>query len=98
MTETDWLRTVRRTLEAAGWLCTRVNAGGRVRGIRLAGAGTADLLCCAPRGRYAEVETKHGTKQSEAQRERSATILHYGGTYRVVETVEQLQSLVREMA
>lgn len=95
--ETALKRAVTRYLELCGWIVTRAQAGNVRKGVQLAKAGTADLVCCA-NGAYVEVELKTATgKLRLSQETRRAAVVARGGKYFVVRSVADAEGVVREM-
>lgn len=74
-----------------GYVPVRVNAGMARPGVRLAPAGTADIIACSPTGRYVAIEVKRrkGRVRSAQQRFLEA-VRQAGGVGVVARSVEEL--------
>ena len=97
MSETDLKRAVMQILEAHGWLVTRVQAGQIRKGVQLAKAGTADLICCAPNGAYVEIEVKLPTGRiGSLQTKRRDEVERREGYYWIINSTDAAKSLARD--
>lgn len=92
--EGDISKEIMAGLRAMGVYCFRVQSGQvKVRGavMRLAPAGTPDIVCCLTGGVFLGLETKRpvkAAKQSPDQIAAQATIERAGGRYAVVRSLD----------
>lgn len=101
--ESDVVSAVRQYLEWRGAVVVRVNSGatvleykGRKRVIRMAEAGTSDILACLPDGRFCAMECKRdaASKPTAAQLEFLERVRKAGGIAAIVRTVEDAERAI----
>lgn len=105
MGEMDLVRSIVELLQYMGAVAIRINSGGvpaeNKNGdrhyIRLAPAGTADILCCF-RGRFVAIECKVGkNKPTPAQVEFLARVQDAGGAAIVAYSVDDVNNLLTSL-
>ena len=104
-TEGQLVKAIVEYLEFNGHRAVRVNSGatvleykGRRRAIRMAPAGTSDILACLkPTGKFMAVEAKRGkNKATEAQSEFLRAIERIGGIAVVAYSVDDVIRAIEE--
>jgi Holliday junction resolvase len=96
--EKDIQKQIVDYLTIKGWYLIRVNSGaqfveskGKKRMIRLAPAGTPDIIACSPEGRFYGIEVKRpGNKPTQLQKETLQRITATGGVGMWVTSVDEL--------
>lgn len=82
--ETDLQRDILRTLRVCGIRAIRINSGGRIGRVKLAPAGTPDILVMHP---YCWLEVKDASKLSAVQRDWHRWAAEHGVPVFVVRTI-----------
>jgi hypothetical protein len=94
--ESGVLSAVMQTLQVYGFVCIRNNSGaartGAGRLVKFGSPGSADIIACAPGGRFVAVECKRpGGRLTGPQREWLEKITRAGGEAIVAESVNSLK-------
>jgi hypothetical protein len=92
-------------LQWRGCVVVRVNSGaipiengdGTRRFIRMAAAGTSDILACLPSGQFAAIETKWGRGMTTpAQEAFLASVRAAGGVAIVARSIDDVETMLQE--